>query len=84
LLSKYLRLRRDWQGADPESGLPVYVRTGRFGAYVQLGEAGGKEKPRTGSLLKSMTPASMTLPRTSSACMRLYLRPVLYKSTPNQ
>jgi DNA topoisomerase-1 len=48
-------------GTDPESGLPVYVRTGRFGAYVQLGEAGGKEKPRTGSLLKTMTPASMTL-----------------------
>jgi DNA topoisomerase-1 len=47
-------------GTDPESDLPVYVRTGRFGAYVQLGEAGGKEKPRTGSLLKSMTPASMT------------------------
>jgi DNA topoisomerase-1 len=39
----------------------VYARTGRFGAYVQLGEAGGKEKPRTGSLLKTMTPASMTL-----------------------
>ena len=48
-------------GTEPESGLPVYVRTGRFGAYVQLGEAGGKEKPRTGSLLKTMTPASMTL-----------------------
>jgi DNA topoisomerase-1 len=48
-------------GTDPESELPVYVRTGRFGAYVQLGEAGGKEKPRTGSLLKSMTPATMTL-----------------------
>ncbi len=48
-------------GTDPASGLPVYVRSGRFGAYVQLGEAGGKEKPRTGSLLKSMTPAQMTL-----------------------
>jgi len=48
-------------GTDPESGLPVYVRSGRFGGYVQLGEAGGKEKPRTGSLLKSMTPASATL-----------------------
>jgi DNA topoisomerase-1 len=41
--------------------LPVYVRAGRFGAYVQLGEAGGKEKPRTASLLKSMTPATATL-----------------------
>jgi DNA topoisomerase-1 len=48
-------------GADPASTLPIYVRSGRFGAYVQLGEAGGKEKPRTGSLLKSMTPATMTL-----------------------
>ena len=48
-------------GTDPESSLPVYVRSGRFGAYVQLGEAGGKEKPRTGSLLKSMEPPSMTL-----------------------
>jgi DNA topoisomerase I len=48
-------------GTDPESGLPVYVRSGRFGSYVQLGEAGGKEKPRTGSLLKSMLPAEMTL-----------------------
>jgi DNA topoisomerase-1 len=48
-------------GNEPESGLPVYVRSGRFGSYVQLGEAGGKEKPRTGSLLKSMQPISMTL-----------------------
>jgi DNA topoisomerase I len=48
-------------GTEPESGLAVYARTGRFGAYVQLGEAGGKEKPRTGSLLKTMTPAAMTL-----------------------
>jgi len=48
-------------GNDPASELPVYVRSGRFGSYVQLGEAGGKEKPRTGSLLKSMEPASMTL-----------------------
>jgi DNA topoisomerase I len=48
-------------GTDPASGLPVYVRSGRFGSYVQLGEAGGKEKPRTGSLLKSMTPSEMTL-----------------------
>ncbi|HVZ36127.1 MAG TPA: DNA topoisomerase, partial [Polyangiaceae bacterium] len=48
-------------GTDPATELSVYVRSGRFGAYVQLGEAGGKEKPRTGSLLKSMTPATMTL-----------------------
>jgi DNA topoisomerase I len=48
-------------GTDPATDLPVYVRSGRFGSYVQLGEAGGKEKPRTGSLLKSMSPAEMSL-----------------------
>jgi DNA topoisomerase I len=48
-------------GSEPASELPVYVRSGRFGSYVQLGEAGGKEKPRTGSLLKSMKPSEMTL-----------------------
>lgn len=48
-------------GVDPETGLPVYVRSGRFGSYVQLGEAGGKEKPRTGSLLTSMVPAEIDL-----------------------
>ncbi len=49
-------------GDDPETGLPVFVRAGRFGTYVQLGEAGdGKEKPKTGSLLKSMDPAELSL-----------------------
>ena len=66
-------------GTDEETGLPVYVRSGRFGSYVQLGEAGGKEKPRTGSLLKSMQPSEMTLadalkmlslPRASPSAMR--------------
>jgi DNA topoisomerase-1 len=48
-------------GSDPATEQPVYVRAGRFGAYVQLGEAGGKEKPRTASLLRSMLPATATL-----------------------
>jgi DNA topoisomerase I len=43
-------------GTDPESGLPVLARTGRFGPYVQLGEQeeGSKEKPKRASLLKGM------------------------------
>jgi DNA topoisomerase-1 len=44
-------------GTDPETGLTVYGRTGRFGPYIQLGEQeeGSKEKPKRASLLKSMT-----------------------------
>ena len=44
-------------GTDPDSGLTVYGKTGRFGPYVQLGEQeeGSKTKPRRASLLKSMT-----------------------------
>ena len=49
-------------GEDPESGLTVYLRSGRYGPYVQLGEAGeGKEKPRNASLLRSMDPEQLNL-----------------------
>jgi len=50
-------------GNDPETGLPVVARAGRFGPYVQLGEVdpSGKTKPRTASLLKTMTLDSVTL-----------------------
>jgi DNA topoisomerase-1 len=60
-------------GTDPGTGKPVYLRTGRFGPYVQLGdeeEAPGKGKgkkgkkkakpPRT-SLPKDMEPEDVTL-----------------------
>jgi len=45
-------------GADPDTGASVYVKTGRFGAYVQLGEQeeGSKVKPKRASLFKSMHP----------------------------
>lgn len=33
-------------GKEPESGKPVYAKVGRFGPYVQLGEAGEDEKPK--------------------------------------
>ncbi|MGZ8475297.1 MAG: type I DNA topoisomerase, partial [Candidatus Limnocylindria bacterium] len=53
-------------GTDPASGLPVYVMTGRFGPYAQLGETpekGSTEKPRRASLTADDDPASITLDR---------------------
>ncbi len=47
-------------GVDPESGLPVIIRSGRFGPYVQLGEMEGHERPRTSSLFKTMSPDTLT------------------------
>ncbi|MGB8361554.1 MAG: type I DNA topoisomerase [Acidimicrobiia bacterium] len=43
-------------GTDPDTGLTVYGKTGRFGPYVQLGEQeeGSKDKPKRASLLKTM------------------------------
>jgi DNA topoisomerase-1 len=50
-------------GTDPESGLTVYGKTGRFGPYIQLGEVeeGIKEKPRRASLFKSMSLDELSL-----------------------
>ncbi|MFT3709478.1 MAG: type I DNA topoisomerase [Archangium sp.] len=48
-------------GVDPASGLNVYVKQGRFGPYVQLGEVSDDEKPKTSSLFKTMKPETVTL-----------------------
>jgi DNA topoisomerase I len=49
-------------GTDPESGLDVQVRAGRFGPYIQLGDAAnGAAKPRTASLFATMSQATITL-----------------------
>jgi DNA topoisomerase I len=50
-------------GTDPATGLAVMAKAGRFGPYVQLGEAepGSKTKPRTASLFKSMSLDTVTL-----------------------
>jgi DNA topoisomerase-1 len=48
-------------GEDPATGLPVIVRAGRYGPYVQLGEAKDGERPVTSSLFSAMTPATVTL-----------------------
>ncbi len=48
-------------GEDPSSGLPVVVKAGRYGPYVQLGEADDGAKPKTASLLSGMDPRNVTL-----------------------
>lgn len=32
-------------GIDPKSGKPISVRIGKFGPFIQIGDAGGEEKP---------------------------------------
>lgn len=48
-------------GVDPETGKKVYVRTGRFGPYVQLGEDDERPKPRRKSLLPGMEMSEVRL-----------------------
>jgi DNA topoisomerase-1 len=55
-------------GVDPATKKPVYLKSGRFGPYVQLGDVTmsdkGKptgEKPRMASLWPDMSPSTLTL-----------------------
>jgi DNA topoisomerase-1 len=55
-------------GLDPATGLRVYLATGRFGPYVQLGETPAKpakgkkaEKPKRASLPRGVTEAGVDL-----------------------
>ncbi|GJD74663.1 type I DNA topoisomerase [Methylobacterium goesingense] len=51
-------------GNDPVSGLPVTVRDGRFGPFVQLGEASTEKeapKPKRSSIPKGTSPSSVDL-----------------------
>jgi DNA topoisomerase-1 len=50
-------------GNDPATGLPVTLRRGPYGVYVQLGEGNcdKKEKPKRASLPRGLSPADVTL-----------------------
>jgi len=58
-------------GTHPDNGQTIYVKVGRFGPYVQLGETPTKTgdkakdkllpKPKMASLLKDMSPDTVTL-----------------------
>ena len=66
-------------GVDPDTGLKVYVKVGRFGPYFQLGEqpetpkgkkASKADKPKMASLLAGMEPETVTLDE-ALACLSL-------------
>jgi DNA topoisomerase-1 len=48
-------------GEDPVTGLEVTLRSGRFGPYVQLGEAVEGEKPKRAGLPKGLAPDDVDL-----------------------
>ena len=48
-------------GEDPDTGLEVTLRTGRFGPYLQLGEAVEGEKPKRSSIPKGLSPDDIDL-----------------------
>jgi DNA topoisomerase-1 len=51
-------------GYDPESGLAVALKVGRFGPYLQLGETASKdEKPKRSSIPKGVDPNTVDLER---------------------
>ncbi len=51
-------------GEDPETGLPVFAKSGRFGPFVQLGDADTlppDTKPKMSSLFQTMSLSTLTL-----------------------
>jgi DNA topoisomerase-1 len=48
-------------GKDPDTGLDVAVKTGRFGTYLQLGEGSKEEKPKRAGIPKGWSVDDITL-----------------------
>jgi len=48
-------------GTDPGTGLPVTLKKGPYGHYVQLGEGNGEFKPKRVALPRSLRPADVDL-----------------------
>ncbi len=48
-------------GIDPASGLPISLRKGPYGHYVQLGTGNGEIKPKRVALPRSLKPADIDL-----------------------
>ncbi len=61
--SQQLQSESKLLGQDPETGLDVTLRSGRFGPYVQLGEAVDGEKPKRASIPKTFEIDTVDLER---------------------
>lgn len=48
-------------GIDPQSGRPVFVKIGRYGPMVQIGQAGDEEKPVFATMKKGQSTETITL-----------------------
>ena len=48
-------------GFDPKSNLPVYLKQGRYGPFVQLGDSQANEDVKRASLLRGMDPDDVDL-----------------------
>lgn len=53
-------------GLEPKSGKPVFVKIGRFGPVVQIGAAGGDEKPQFAQMPKDKSIETITLDERSN------------------
>lgn len=64
LIEKWIEQKQkgaDSLGKDPATGQNVYVLSGRYGPYVQLGESDGEEsKPKRVSMPPNMDPSQVT------------------------
>ncbi len=48
-------------GTHPETGAPIYIRTGRFGPYVEMVNGGDTKKNKRASLPQGANPGEVTL-----------------------
>ena len=56
-------------GKDPETGLDVAIKTGRFGTYLQLGEGSKEEKPKRAGIPKGTSLDDITLEMRAQAAL---------------
>ena len=61
---------RAFSAIDPATGLEVSLRAGRFGPYLQLGEAAEGEKPKRSSIPKGTEPGRSRSRASASRCCR--------------